>query len=83
MKILLIELWHRMILQIMFAAMMFMNTLTNLFIMRMKEKIFELDSLLSDGFKRYGFIRKKKYTYQCKIEQGVQEIAFVTTKMSW
>lgn len=48
--------------------------------MMMKEKLLELDSLLSEGLKRHGYVRKKKYTYQRKIDQGVQEISFVSTK---
>lgn len=46
----------------------------------MKEKIIELDDLLAEMFKRYGYKRKRKRTYHCKIEGGVQEIHFSPTK---
>ena len=46
----------------------------------MNEKFTKLMVLLEEGLKRYGFIRKKKYTYHRKIEGGVQEIAISPTK---
>lgn len=46
----------------------------------MKEKLMELDGLLAEMFKSYGYIRKRKHTYHCKIEGGVQEIHFCPTK---
>lgn len=46
----------------------------------MNEKFTELMVLLEEGFKRYGFIRKKKYAYHRKIEGGVQKIAIIPTK---
>lgn len=46
----------------------------------MKEKIIELDEFLSQELKKYGFKRQRKYTYQCKIEGGIKNISFVTTK---
>ncbi|MCM1127894.1 MAG: hypothetical protein NC429_15665 [Lachnospiraceae bacterium] len=47
----------------------------------MKEKLIELIDLLNEGLKRYGFLKKRKYTYQRKIEGGLQQITFSLTKI--
>lgn len=45
-----------------------------------KDKLVELDNILGEGLKRFGYRRKRMYRFECKIDGGIQYITYLPTK---
>ena len=45
-----------------------------------KDKLVELENILGEGLKKFGYRRKRMYRFECKIDRGIQYISYLPTK---